>query len=327
MKHVSILLLENANTGGLDNARQGLTETNAYLQSRGLPPAFDIELVGLTQTVRLNGGMYAVRSDRQLAEVEKTDVIILPPVQGDIGQSIAKNHGFREWINAQYSRGAEVMSLCLGAFILGHTGLLNGRDCVTHWRAGEAFRKLYPEVRLTTDKILTDRDRIYTGGGAFSSVNLILYFIEKSVGREAAVYCSKIFQVDLGRHSQSPFIIFQGQKDHGDALVEQLQEHIEENYDKALSVAETAFEHGVSRRTLERRFKKATGNSFVEYTQRVRMEACKRRLEHGTENISEVQYGVGYTDAGAFRTVFKKHVGMTPREYRSRFSREAMESL
>lgn len=322
MKHISILLLNDVNLGSLENARQGLMKANEFLKLQGKQPAFQIELVGLTSDVKLNKGLYAVHVDKVLTEIPKTDMIIISPIQNDLQESLKSNEGFIPWIIEQYNAGAEVVSLCLGAFILGSTGLLNGKDCVTHWQATHQFQQLFPKARLMPDKLLTDEDRIYTGGGAFSSANLILYIIEKHIGREASVFCSKIFQIDMGRNSQSPFIIFTGQKDHADEDIKTLQEHLENNYQKKISVDQLSQNYGIGRRSLERRFKKATGNTVIEYFQRVKVEAAKRELEKGYKTISEVMFDVGYSDHKSFRNVFRKYSGMSPTNYKTKYVNE-----
>ncbi|MFC4871883.1 GlxA family transcriptional regulator [Negadavirga shengliensis] len=319
MKHVSILLLHQANLAGFDNVRQGLMEANRHQTLMGNPEIFHVETIGLEPLIVIENGFYAAKPDKLIDQVEKTDIIIIPPVQENLAEAIKKNRDFLPWICNHYQNGAQVVSLCMGAFILASTGLLDGRNCVTHWRAGEAFRMLFPNVKLLSDKLLTDEDNLYTGGGAFSSVNLIIYLIEKMAGRETAIYCSKIFQVDVGRQSQSPFIIFKGQKCHEDEEVKKAQAYIEENYPERITVNELCDRFGVGRRTFERRFKKATANTVIEYIQRIRIEAAKKSLEAGQKTVNEVMYDVGYNDPKAFRDVFKKVSGMTPVDYRGRF--------
>lgn len=321
MKHVSILLLEHVNLAGLENARQGLMEANRYLYDRGHEPYFKVQIVGLRPHVNIHGGLYSIKADVLINELSKTDMVIIPPIVPDLNIAIQQNKEFFTWIRRQHNAGADIVSLCLGAFILAATGIIDNKNCVTHWRFVEAFQVLYPKVNLLSDKILTSQDRIHTGGGAFSSVNLILYLIEKSIGRECSVYCSKIFQVDLGRNSQTPFIIFKGQRKHADQLVLQAQQYIESNYPEKLTVDTLSDNLGLSRRTFERRFKKATANSPLTYLQRVRIEAAKTRLEEEGLTISEIAYEVGYSDMKAFREVFKKITGINPLEYRGKFCR------
>ncbi|EOZ98401.1 transcriptional regulator, AraC family [Indibacter alkaliphilus LW1] len=319
MKHVSILLLHQVNLGGLENARQGLLEANEYLRLKGKAPMFHVNLIGLVPEVSLNNGLYTVKPDKLLKDTAKTDIIIIPPVTADMAISIRENSGFFSWIRSQYAMGAEVVTLCLGAFILGSTGLLDGKRCVTHWKAAADFQKLFPNTKLQADNLLTDENGIYTGGGAFSSANLILYVIEKMVNREAAVYCSKIFQIDMGRNSQSPFIIFKGQKDHPDVEVIDIQEYVEMNFENKITVDDLCERFNMVRRTMERRFKQATGNTVLEYIQRVRVEAAKRNLEKTRKTVSEIMHEVGYSDSKSFRDIFKKYAGISPVDYKNKY--------
>lgn len=319
MKHVSILLLDHVNIGSMENARLGLLEANNFLKMNGLEEFFKVELVGLKAVVNLFDGAYTIRADKTLRQVNKTDLIVIPPVNQNLTAGIRDNEGFCPWIKDQYQKGAEIATLCLGAFILGRTGLLNGRKCVTHWKATDQFKKLFPDTHLVPDKLMTDEAGIYTGGGAFSSANLILYVIEKYIGREAAIYCSKIFQIDMGRNAQSEFVIFTGQKDHADEQVISVQEYVERNFSEKFSVEDLCEKFFLGRRTLERRFKHATGNTLLEYLQRVRVEVAKRNLEKTNKTISEIMYDVGYSDSKSFRDVFKKYSGLSPVAYKSKY--------
>ncbi|PSL07166.1 GlxA family transcriptional regulator [Cecembia rubra] len=319
MKHVSILLLDHVNIGSMENARLGLLEANTFQKLNGMEDYFKVELVGIRPEVNLYNGAFTIRADKTLDQVSNTDLIIIPPVQQDLASGIQDNEAFCPWIKEQYEKGTEIASLCLGAFILGNTGLLNGRKCVTHWKATGQFKRLFPDTQLLPDKLLTDDAGIYTGGGAFSSANLILYVIEKYLSREAAIYCSKIFQIDMGRNAQSEFIIFTGQKDHSDDQVKTVQEYVERNFPEKFSVEFLCEKFFLSRRTLERRFKYATGNTLLEYLQRVRVEAAKRNLEKTNKTVSEIMYDVGYSDSKSFREVFKKYSGLSPLEYKSKY--------
>ena len=321
MKHISIIVTKGAILGNIEGPRQVFTEANQFLQSIGKPHLFKIELVSLTKAAQLNDGLYTV-STRLLKDVKKTDLIIIPAMYGDLQKAIELNKEFIPWILNQYKAGAEVASLCLGAFLLASTGLLDGKKCATHWLAANIFRKMFPNVNLQEDKIITDENRIYSSGGAYSSLNLILYLVEKYAGRDIAVFCSKAFQIDIQRDSQSPFTIFIGQKEHEDEPVKKAQEFIESNFQKKISVDQLATMFALSRRNLERRFKKATSNTVIEYVQRVKIEAAKLSLESSRHNVNEVMYKVGYSDTKAFRTTFRKITGLSPVQYRNKYNRE-----
>ena len=322
MKDITILVPHGAILGSIEGPRQVFTEVNKLLKNMGRLPLFKVQLAGLTKEVPAAGGIYTVFTDALIKNIAKTDLIIIPALDGDMVKTLEINQDFVPWIKKQYRDGAEVGSLCVGAFLLAATGLVTGRKCATHWMAANDFRKMFPEVHLVEDRIITDEQGIYSSGGAFSYLNLVLYLIEKYAGREVAIFMSKAFQIDIERRSQSPFVIFNGQKDHEDEAIKKAQEIIENSVADKITVDQLADTLALSRRNLERRFKKATANSIIEYIQRVKIEAAKMSLESSRENINEVMYNVGYSDPKAFRTTFKRITGLSPVQYRSKYNRE-----
>ncbi len=326
MKHISILVPKGAILGSLEGSRQLLTQVNDFFRSRGEAPVFNVQLVGLSRQTPVSGGRFTVNADLHIHEVKKTDLVIIPAIDGDLVQAIDNNKEYLPWITDQYRKGAEVASLCVGAFLLASTGLVNGRKCATHWMAENLFRQMFPEVDLVTEKIITDEKGIYSSGGAFSYLNLILYLIEKFAGRPMAILSAKVFAIEMERQSQSSFMIFRGQKDHEDETIKKAQEFIENNFQEKITVDQLASMLALGRRNLERRFKKATANTVVEYIQRVKIEAAKQSLESSRENVNEVMYKVGYTDNKAFRTVFTRITGLSPLQYRNKYNRQLVTS-
>ncbi len=317
-KHISILVPEGAILGSLEGSRQIFTQVSSFFTQRGEEPAFNVELVGLTPTTRLTNGIFTA-NHRTIADVAHTDLIIIPALDGDLREALQKNRDFIPWIVRQHTQGAEVASLCLGAFLLASTGLLKGRRCATHWMAQDQFRAMFPDVQLVTEKIITDDGGLYSSGGAFSYLNLILYLVEKYAGHEMAVLAAKVFAIEIERESQLSFTIFQGQKTHDDDAILRAQEHIEKSYAERHSVDSLAEMLAIGRRAFERRFKKATANTVNEYVQRVKIEAAKKSLESSRKNVTDAMYDVGYSDTKAFRSTFKKFTGLSPVEYRAKF--------
>ncbi|HEY3251393.1 MAG TPA: helix-turn-helix domain-containing protein [Ignavibacteria bacterium] len=323
MKHLSIIVPEgDCSLVNIEGTHQIFSEVNSYLASKGKPSLFNIQLVGLNKEARIKKGFFTIHPDAVTDDIEKTDLIIIPAPHGDMKKSLELNRDFIPWLIKQYKSGAEIASLCIGSFLTAATGLLNGKKCSTHWIAANDFRKMFPEVNLVPDKVITDQQGIYSSGGAYSGLNLIIYLVEKYAGREAAVYCSKTFEIDIERGSQSPFIIFKGQKEHEDDPVKKAQEFIENNFRDKITIDQLAAMLFLSRRNFERRFKKATSNTVVEYIQRVKIEAAKMSLESARENVNEVMYNVGYTDPKAFRNMFRRITGLSPIEYRNKYQRQ-----
>ena len=324
MKHISILVPSgHTSVTNIEGTHQIFSEVNGLLKSMGKEPLFNIQLVGLTEEVSQRDGLFTIKPDVLMKEVEHTDLIIIPAAMGDQQKAYELNKEFVPWIIKQYEGGAELVSFCIGAFLLGGTGLLKGKQCTTHWRFMNEFRQMFPDAHVVDDKIMTDDDGIYTSGGAYSYVNLVVYLIEKYAGREIAIMIAKAFMIDIDRVSQSPFIMFQGQKAHEDEPVKKAQEFIEQNFQEKITVDQLASMLALGRRNMERRFKKATANTVVEYIQRVKIEVAKKELETSRKNINEVMYDVGYSDTKAFRTTFKKITGLSPVDYKRKYNKEA----
>lgn len=325
MKHVSILVpLGHTSLPNIDGTHQILSEVNKFCAAMGREPLFNIQLVGLSNEIKQRNGLYTVNPDCLIGDVTRTDLIIIPAMHGDLEKAMLLNAAFIPWIIQQYKGGAEVASFCIGAFFLANTGLLKGKQCSTHWVVANEFRSMFPDVNLVDDKIMTDEDGIYTSGGAYSYLNLLVYLIEKYAGRDIAILISKAFMIDIDRVSQSPFIMFQGQKAHEDEPVKKAQEYIESNFEDKITVDQLASMLALGRRSFERRFKKATSNTITEYIQRVKIEAAKKSLETSRKSVYELMFDVGYSDTKAFRTVFKKVTGLSPVEYRNKYNKEAV---
>jgi transcriptional regulator GlxA family with amidase domain len=326
MKNISILVPESSVMQAIADPQYLFATANQFLTASGKKPLFNVQLVGAKKEVKLNDGMFSVHTNKQLKDIKKTDLVLIPALFGDMQTAISKNKILLPWINEQYKKGAEVASLCVGAFLLASTGLLNGKKCSTHWGFQNEFRQLFPEVEVIDGSVITEEHRIYSSGGAHSYWMLLLHLLEKYTNRETAILASKYFAIDIDRDSQNAFAMFRGQKNHTDEAIKKAQEFIENNIHEKITVDELADTVAIGRRSFERRFKQATNNSVSEYIHRVKIEAAKRQFENSRKNINEVMFDVGYTDTKAFRAMFKKITGLTPVEYRNKYNKMAMEN-
>lgn len=328
MKHLTILVPD-----GQPNPITIISTFMAFMQAekhhtmKGGKPVFEtIVIAGITKKVDVYNGLFSVTPIEDISGIKKTDLVIIPAFlpQTSPEQNIKLNKKTIEWIVSQYKNGAEVASLCTGAYVLAASGLVDDKKCSIHWNDAEKFRSMFPQVNLVADQVITHEHGLYTCGGAFSFMNLILHLLEKNYGRELAILCAKLFQIDIDRSSQSPYIVFNGQKSHDDDVVLKAQEFIEKNSNDKFSIEKLAKKLAVSRRSLDRRFIRATGNTPVEYMQRVKIELAKKQLETSRKTIQEVMYQAGYSDLKAFRDVFKKVTGLSPLEYKAKYNKEAI---
>lgn len=321
MKQVTIVVPKgNVNMSSITGSFEILSRANAYWQKTGNRSVFDIGIAGFEPELTLGTGFFSLHPV-SITDIEKPDLIIIPSLSYDYELVLKENKQLIDWLKEQYKNGAEIASICTGAFLLAATGLLDGKSCSTHWNAAHDFRRMFPDANLQIDRLIVAEKGIYTNGGAYSFLNLILFLVEKYFDRATAIYCAKVFQIEIDRSSQSPFAVFQIQKNHGDTVISKAQAYIEEHVGDKISFEELASILAISRRNFDRRFVKATNNTPVEYLQRVKIEVAKNTLEKGRKNISEVMHEVGYADDKAFREVFKKITGLSPLEYRTKYNK------
>lgn len=323
MKQLTILVPEGDNNlSSISGAYEIFNKANAFQLANGKKEIFKIQLAGLSEKVDFNGGLFSVRPHTTISSVTKTDLIIIPSLNHNYQLALQHNEALVKWLEKQYHKGAEIATICTGAFMLAASGLLDGKNCSTHWSVTENFSQLFPKVNLRVDELITDENGIYTNGGAYSFLNLMIYLIEKYYDRKTAVYCAKVFQIEINRNAQSQFAIFSGQKKHDDEVIQKAQLYIEKNLAEKISVTELSSKFNVGRRNFDRRFIKATGNTPIEYSQRVKIEAAKKTFETNRKAVNEVMYEVGYSDIKTFRDVFKKITGISPLEYKKKYYKD-----
>lgn len=328
MKHISIVVPDGqtalSTAACIIGTYEIFTRASSYWKDSGKKDLYTIELAGVSKELAIDSGLLTIKSHKTISAIDRTHLIIIPSLVRDYEKATDANKPLVDWITQQYKHGAEIATMCTGAFMLASAGLLNGKSCATHWSSADTFRSLFPKVKLQPDQLITDENGIYTNGGAYSFLNLVIYLVEKYYDRQTAIHCSKIFQVEMDRHRQSVFAIFSGQKAHHDEEVKKAQAYIEERVGEKISIEELSSKFAMGRRNFDRRFIKATGNTPVEYAQRVKIEFAKKALESTRKTVNEVMYDVGYSDVKAFREVFRKITGVSPLEYRSRYNKEAM---
>ncbi len=286
----------------------------------GRPELFRISLVGLGEDVQLSDGLFTIRPNGQIYDDHRYDLIVIPPMTGDMIGATYLNKDYAGWVAKQYKNGAEVASFCVGAFLLAFSGLLKNKQCSTHWDYANEFRSYYPAVQLVEDKIFTADKGLYSSGGNNAYWSLLLYLIEKFTDRQIAIQVAKQFVVDINKVNQTPFVVFKGYKKHDDELIKEIQTFIEQNFTDKITVSDLAKKYHLVRRTFERRFMKATHLTVADYIQRIKIEAAKKLLETGRRSIAEVMEAVGYMDTQSFRDAFKKVTDLTPVAYRDKYN-------
>jgi transcriptional regulator GlxA family with amidase domain len=321
MKRIALLLHEDVYASSIGGVLDLITGANECLQQGGKPPAFALELVGdRIKNIQLDvPAQFLCYSTIDM--IRQPDLIIIPGFKGDAAAILRKYHAVVTWIREMHRQGAEIASMCTGSLFLAEAGLLDGKTATCHWAMAEEMRAQYPAVTVASDRIITDQDGIYTSGGGFSALKLILYLIEKFCGRQIVLDVSKLLSIDIDYISQAHFAVFAGQRKHTDEVILRSQTFIEQNYATDISIDQVSSLCHTGKRNFIRRFKAATNNTPIEYLQRVRVEAAKKALENEDCDLDKIMCRAGYEDIKAFRLIFKRITGLSPRDYRKKYAR------
>ena len=284
-----------------------------------IEPHFEVNIATLDGHPVKCLNRFILKPHCSIEDVKQTDIILVSSIL-DIEKVLKYEGKAIQWLKDQYEKGAALASACTGAYVLAETGLLDGKTATTHWGYLEEFRQRYPKITLKPERLITDEGDLYCSGASNACLDLAVYLVEKYCGHETAVKCAKGLLIDPDRFSQKPYGSILGfQKNHSDKIVLKSQQWLEEHYFEKLDISQLASNLNISRRTLERRFKKATGDTPLVYLQRIRIETAKNMLELNSKTFDEITYEAGYENTSFFRKLFKKHTDLTPKEYRRKF--------
>lgn len=323
MKTIGILIFESSPLSSISLPMDIFLATGVFwnrLMNIPVELLFDVKTITTDgKPVACSGGI-KVSPHCSMDEVEALDVLIVAPM---VAKDLSENNKrlVFPWLRQLHNSGVLIASICSGAFTLAEAGLLDGKAATTHWGQAEYFKHQFPEVNLKISATVTEDNNVLCSGGANAGADLALHIIRKFYSSEIAYQSAKALLLDPRRELQSPYNTFNFHKSHGDSLIVSVQKWIEDNHHTPFYIEELAKEFGVGRRTLERRFKKATGDTPLLYTQKVRVEAAKLMLEISDGGFEEITARVGYEDASTFRKVFIKQTGITPGQYREKFKR------
>jgi transcriptional regulator GlxA family with amidase domain len=255
----------------------------------------------------------------------KPDIVIIPELAIDPWKPLPNSFAaVADWLSSTYEDGAILASLCSGSVLLSETGLLEGQEATSHWAYCDAISTRHPGIKMRKERVLVpagEGHRLITTGGFSSWHDLLLYLVGRIAGAEEARRLAKLFLLDWHADGQLPFAALTVGRKHDDPLVTAAQVWAANNYANANPVAAMAAESGLTERSFLRRFKKATGQSPLEYIQTMRIEEAKQALETTDDPFDAIAAEVGYSEPSAFRHLFRKLVGVTPSAYRRRHQR------
>lgn len=317
---IAYFITKDSKLFGLTDVIDMLEGANNLAKVFGLKQnLFDVSVIGMDKKPIKFSGNFRVLPDHSIKESKGFDAIIIPAFEkGNFRAYLEKYTSGVDWLKSQFEKGTTLIGLCSGAFLVAATGLLDGKNCTTHWVAKNEFQELFPKVNLEIQYILVKEKGIITSGGSTNALYAILYLINQHFGRTIAQHCAKLYEIELGRFNQSQFEIFMPNKLHLDASILAAQKYIESNFATINSIEEVSNESKMGKRQFFRRFKESTFDTPFKYLQKIRIEAAKNKLESTNLTVSEIAFQVGYEEISSFRNVFKKFTGVPPDEYRKK---------
>lgn len=325
-RHVSLVALPDAVAStlfGIFDVFNGFANMGLAPGGPGGGPPFRIEIVGeAAGTLELASGV-PISVQRPVAAIEATDLVIVPSVLLQPGGWVKGRYPeLVAWALRMHERGAVLCSACSGIFLLAETGLFDGRDATVHFAYARAFGRVHPAVPIHPERVLMvsgAREELVSSGASTTWHDMALYLIARFAGAAAAQELGRMFALQWHQDGLTPYMVFEGRTDHGDAEIESAQRWLAANFSVASPVEEMVKRSKLAERTFKRRFVAATGLAPLAYVQRLRIEEAKRRLERSDEPADEIGWRVGYEDPAFFRRLFKRTTGLSPGAYRKRF--------
>lgn len=287
------------------------------------PPRFKARLLSLDGLPYDDPNGRRITPEGALAEAPVPGLIIIPDLHLDPDASAPEMFTpIAQWIRHAHEHGALTASVCSGALLLAETGLLNGIDATTHWAYSGVMSQRFPHIRMRQERILVpagDGHRIITAGGASAWGDLLLYLIARIAGPEEARRIAKIYLIEPHSQGQMCYASLAAGRQHTDHIVADAQVWAAEHYDNRNPVQAMAQASKLSRRSFLRRFRRATGQSPLQYVQTLRVEEAKQMLETSDAAIDDIAAEIGYGEPSSFRAAFRKHVGITASAYRKKW--------
>jgi transcriptional regulator GlxA family with amidase domain len=251
-----------------------------------------------------------------LDDVAHTDLIIIPALWGNPLGVSRRSPALLDWLRHHAAQDTQICAVGTGSFFLAESGLLRSKVATTHWYYFDHFANAYPDILLQRDRFITRAGNIYCCGSVNSVRDVMLHFIEEHFSEEVAGQVSRHFTHEIKRSYTSTFLRDAPHNYHDDETIIEIQDWLHSCYPDALSLEVIAERFQLSVRTLNRRFRQATGKTPLQYLQQVRLDNACELLRSSNLSIAEIAFNTGYPDASYFSALFHKAMKTTPKAYR-----------
>ena len=265
--------------------------------------------------LKLASGL-TLKPDIAYQELPALDLLLLPAIWRNPQSTVRRSAGWRHLLEQHAATGAKLCSVGTGSCLLAEAGLLTGRPATTHWNYFQQFARRYPDTLLKSRHLITQSDNIYCVGSVNSIADLMVHIVEEWFGSRIARAIENQFSPEIRRAFGAAAYQNEPDSSHPDEAVMQAQQWLQDNLASKVSIRQLAGHLDMSTRTLNRRFKQATGLTPQAYLQNLRVAAAKDLLRHSNLSVGEIAWQVGLQDVSYFSQLFRRHSGEPPLRYR-----------
>lgn len=263
---------------------------------------------------RALGGL-RVTAEADLGILEQADMIVAPgwPIGTRPPDELLLG------LRAANARGARIVSICTGAFLLAEAGVLEGKRVTTHWRHVAAFRSTYPHIEVEPDVLYVDEGSVLTSAGSAAGIDLLLHIVRTDYGPDAANKVARGLVVPAHRDGGQAQFIERPVPARPNGRLAPLLDFMRSNIGRVMTVPELASRAAMSPRTFLRRFREMTGTTPAGWLMDLRLTTARRMLEEESTSLDAIALAVGFGTAATMRLHFRNRLGVSPSEYRARF--------
>lgn len=241
--------------------------------------------------------------------LQQGDLVFIPGLEASLlekDQLLHSSKHFQHWLTEQYNKGVTICSVCTGAFLLAESGLLNDKECTTHWKYIDRLSKCYPQIKVQQNRLFVQAGNLYTSAGIASGIDLSLYLVEQLFGSHFAAQIATEAVVYLRRTANDPQLpAFMQHRNHIDNRIHVVQDLLAQSLEKKIHIESLAQQVHMSARNLTRLFKKTTGTTIGEYVDRLRSERARQMIREGY-TVQTAASECGLKSTNQLRRLLKK---------------------
>ncbi|MDE2421895.1 MAG: helix-turn-helix domain-containing protein [Gammaproteobacteria bacterium] len=317
MKNVAILAYEGCWAMGVYTVTDFFRVVSLLERQLGRSQSYSVQILSVDHLNIAGASGHLIQANQviNLDDRKDYDLAIIPAMEGPrLLTPQTPDPQIIKWLTTIIKQNTPLLALTTGAALLAATGLVNGTMLATHWAYVRVLNKRYPDCQFVAHKSFLKTKNIYTTGALNGCFDALLDFITQEQGDKFSQLCATHLLV-ADPEKLTPLL--PTHRNHTDEMILNIQDWIESNYTKAITIQDMASYIGMSERTLKRRFLTATQLSPNRYLQKVRLDKAKKLLLVTNLSVKEVAYEVGYENISFFIKLFKENVGLTPAKWKN----------